>query len=78
MQIQVIVSHHIRIGIDFTQFVDKRHQCRFLEERARVTGVSLLVQSPFVADADGVGVVAFAVRSHLIQRPSPSRWFHPR
>ncbi len=70
MQIQVVVSHHIRCGIELSQLVDERHQGRFLEERARVTGASLLVQSPFVADADGVGIVPLAVRTHLRQRAS--------
>lgn len=62
------MSHHIRCGIHLPQFVDEGHQGRFLKECARVAGAALLVQSPFVADADGVGVVPLAVRPNAVQR----------
>ena len=31
MLIQVVVSHHIRCGIELSQFVDECHQGRFLQ-----------------------------------------------
>ena len=65
VQVEVIVSHHIRCGIAFPQLVDESHQSGFLKECARVAGTALLVQSPFVTDAYRMGIVPLAVRTHL-------------
>ena len=67
MEVQVVVSHDGDCGKSLTQFVYQSHQRRFLQQGARVFGMSLLVQSTFVADAYGVCVVALAVCTRFLQ-----------
>ena len=59
-----------RLREDILQLPEKLPQGRFLRFRPCVFGVSLCVQSSFVAYSDGVAVVVSAMGPGLSERPS--------
>lgn len=68
MRVQVVVPHDGQFGEGLTQFVQQCHQSGFLHKGARVAGMTVLVQSALVANADRMGVIPLAMCSDLRQR----------
>ena len=54
------------IGMGFLQTAEQAQQGAFLAGRAGVGGIAVLVEAPFVADAERVLVVAYGVGAHQL------------
>ena len=73
MRVQVVVPYNGHCGEVLMQFGQQSHQGGFLYKSARVAGMPHSVQPTFVANADGVCVVSFAMCSYSGQRsPYPN------
>lgn len=57
------MSQDNRRGVLLAQLGKQLSQCHFLLWRTSVTGFAVCVQSSFIADADAVGIVSYAVGS---------------
>ena len=63
---EVAMAEDAGIGMGFLQATEQAQQGAFLAERAGVGGVAVLVEAPFVADAERVLVVANGVGTHQL------------
>ena len=59
------MAEHLCALVSAQQILQQMPDAPFLSLSARVGGLSLRIEAPFVADADGVGIVARCVCSHL-------------
>ena len=74
MGVQVAVSYGESCREVAAQLLQQLREGSLLGRRASVCGEAFAVQSPFVADADGVTVVIEAMRTDFFQRaPPPER-----
>ena len=67
---EVAVAEDAGIGMGFLQAAEQAQQGAFLAGCAGVGGSALLVETAFVADADGVGVVVAGMGADHELRPS--------
>ena len=65
-----MMTYNQRFRKGFTQLAEQCQQGCFLLQGTRVSRFSVSRQSAFVADADAVGIVVLAMRSHGFQCPS--------
>ena len=63
---QVAVAEDAGIGMGFLQATEQAQQGAFLAGRAGVGGIAVLVEAPFVTDAERVLVVAYGVGAHQL------------
>ena len=63
---EVAVAEDAGIGMGFLQTAEQAQQGAFLAGRAGVGGIAMLVEAPFVADAERVLVVAYGVGAHQL------------
>ena len=63
---EVAVAEDAGIGVGFLQATEQAQQGAFLAGCAGVGGIAMLVEAPFVADAERVLVVAYGVGAHQL------------
>lgn len=63
---EVAVAEDAGIGVGLLQATEQAQQGAFLAGRAGVGGIAVLVEAPFIADAERVLVVAYGVGTHQL------------
>ena len=63
---EVAMAEDAGIGMGFLQATEQAQQGAFLAGRAGVGGIAVLVEAPFVADAERVLVIAYGVGAHQL------------
>ena len=63
--LQLAVAQDVGIGVVYLQAAEQGDEGSTLGRGAGVGGAALLVESAFVADADGMGIVVAGVHTHL-------------
>lgn len=68
--VEVVMSQDNRRGVLLAQFGKQLSQCHFLLWRTSVARFAVCIQPSFIADADAVGIVSYAVGSCRFFRSS--------
>ena len=63
---EVAMAEDAGFGMGFLQATEQAQQGAFLAGRAGVVGIAVLVEAPFVADAERVLVVAYGMGAHQL------------
>ena len=63
---EVAVAEDAGIGMGFLQATEQAQQGAFLAGCAGVVGIAMLIETPFIADAERVLVVAYGVGAHQL------------
>ena len=63
---EVAMAEDAGIGMGLLQATEQAQQGAFLTGRAGVVGIAVLVEAPFVTDAERVLIVAFGVGAHQL------------
>lgn len=63
---EVAMAEDAGIGMGFLQATEEAQQGAFLAGRAGVVGIAVLVEAPFVTDAERVLIVAYGVGAHQL------------